>query len=603
MHFIPLVSYRALFPRGDKTVCIIDDREDVWNFAPNLVHVKPYRFFQGTADINAPPGLTKKEHDSEPLAHKVVDPSQDKAEQDNPSAAATAGSDAAVENSKGNRVVERTAATRLTGDFESQTDLKDKPEENSSANDAQSLSDDCDNGVKGVDAGGDSQTGDCVDNKVCPMEGDQIPSQGDPETTKATSVYNQEKGTNSEDSKGQNDSLKVNKDELAGAKVDDADAPKEIDWDDTDDYLLHLEEILTRIHTAFYDMYEQSQKRGSAELPDLKSIVPYVRKKVLKGANVVFSGMVPLNMPVEKSRAYIVATALGATIHTDIVLSKTKGGKDPSATTHLVAAKAGTGKHKSALKVKGLHIVCGDWLWACSERWEWVVEGLYPLASQDMNSKTESSAEEKDSLGKKMSHKRLHGKRETAEPGTKILRNEEANDEAAAKRQKLNVSSLESGSNLDESPSTEASINPLHTLSDEELSSMDKEVDLLLEGEDDDSSDETDDERDKRMRKNVLGSGDESDSDSDSLSGDFPRGWKLRRKSSQSPETKDILKVKDDRSDAEEDDETENELEKYEKNISAFSPNESSSSDSAESIGSVNDEIAEALEKEFLASS
>ena len=37
-------------------VCIIDDREDVWNFAPNLVHVKPYIFFKNTGDINAPPG-------------------------------------------------------------------------------------------------------------------------------------------------------------------------------------------------------------------------------------------------------------------------------------------------------------------------------------------------------------------------------------------------------------------------------------------------------------------------------------------------------------------------------------------------------------------
>lgn len=39
-------------------VCIIDDREDVWNFAPNLIHVKPYQFFKGVGDINAPPGST-----------------------------------------------------------------------------------------------------------------------------------------------------------------------------------------------------------------------------------------------------------------------------------------------------------------------------------------------------------------------------------------------------------------------------------------------------------------------------------------------------------------------------------------------------------------
>ena len=49
-------------------VCIIDDREDVWNFAANLVHVKPYQFFKGVGDINAPPGgsPSSKEENSSP---------------------------------------------------------------------------------------------------------------------------------------------------------------------------------------------------------------------------------------------------------------------------------------------------------------------------------------------------------------------------------------------------------------------------------------------------------------------------------------------------------------------------------------------------------
>lgn len=56
-------NLKALFPCGDNMVCIIDDREDVWNYAPNLIHVKPYHFFKHTGDINAPPGLAKKEND------------------------------------------------------------------------------------------------------------------------------------------------------------------------------------------------------------------------------------------------------------------------------------------------------------------------------------------------------------------------------------------------------------------------------------------------------------------------------------------------------------------------------------------------------------
>ncbi|XP_069587029.1 RNA polymerase II subunit A C-terminal domain phosphatase [Ranitomeya imitator] len=49
-------NLRNLFPCGDSMVCIIDDREDVWKFAPNLITVKKYVYFQGTGDINPPPG-------------------------------------------------------------------------------------------------------------------------------------------------------------------------------------------------------------------------------------------------------------------------------------------------------------------------------------------------------------------------------------------------------------------------------------------------------------------------------------------------------------------------------------------------------------------
>lgn len=47
---------RYLFPCGDSMVCIIDDREDVWKFAPNLITVKKYVYFEGIGDISAPPG-------------------------------------------------------------------------------------------------------------------------------------------------------------------------------------------------------------------------------------------------------------------------------------------------------------------------------------------------------------------------------------------------------------------------------------------------------------------------------------------------------------------------------------------------------------------
>ena len=54
-------------------VCIIDDRGEVWNFAPNLIQVKPYVFFKNTGDINDP---SKQKSDSK-VHEDVIDEATD----------------------------------------------------------------------------------------------------------------------------------------------------------------------------------------------------------------------------------------------------------------------------------------------------------------------------------------------------------------------------------------------------------------------------------------------------------------------------------------------------------------------------------------------
>lgn len=53
-------------------VCIIDDREDVWKFAPNLITVKKYIYFQGTGDINAPPGSREAQMARKGMVHPLI---------------------------------------------------------------------------------------------------------------------------------------------------------------------------------------------------------------------------------------------------------------------------------------------------------------------------------------------------------------------------------------------------------------------------------------------------------------------------------------------------------------------------------------------------
>jgi BRCT domain type II-containing protein len=100
--------------------------------------------------------------------------------------------------------------------------------------------------------------------------------------------------------------------------------------------VLHLRYILKESNKPFsffqyrhfYDHYEET---GSSDIPDLKAIIPDVKSKVLAGASLVFSGLVPTHQRLETSRAYQVARSLGAQVTQDFTEN----------TTHLVAVRPG----------------------------------------------------------------------------------------------------------------------------------------------------------------------------------------------------------------------------------------------------------------------
>lgn len=108
------------------------------------------------------------------------------------------------------------------------------------------------------------------------------------------------------------------------------------------------------------------------QIPDLKTLVPKMRSEVLVGKTLVFSGLVPNQIKLEKSRAYLIARSLGANVTQQLT----------DETTHLVASTAGTFKVNAARKSPNIRIVSPEWLWSCAERWECVEEILFPLDSK-----------------------------------------------------------------------------------------------------------------------------------------------------------------------------------------------------------------------------
>ena len=117
--------------------------------------------------------------------------------------------------------------------------------------------------------------------------------------------------------------------------------------------------------------------------PDLKQIIPRLRKSVLEGANVVFTGVIPTNMPIERSREWNTARAFGAVVQSKLLPGRNSDRSEvvSQATTHLIVGRPGTNKHRQAQKIKGLKVVSPMWLWTCAEQWEWVTEALFALNS------------------------------------------------------------------------------------------------------------------------------------------------------------------------------------------------------------------------------
>lgn len=106
---------------------------------------------------------------------------------------------------------------------------------------------------------------------------------------------------------------------------------------DDDDHLVHLEEILARVHSDYYAKYDRFLRGETQEAPDIRKIVPELRSRVLADVAIIFSGLHPTNFPIEKTREHYHATALGARILTQLVLDP----DDPDRPTHLIAARAG----------------------------------------------------------------------------------------------------------------------------------------------------------------------------------------------------------------------------------------------------------------------
>ncbi|KAM9415523.1 RNA polymerase II subunit A C-terminal domain phosphatase-like [Salvelinus alpinus] len=442
-------NLRNLFPCGDSMVCIIDDREDVWKFAPNLITVKKYIYFQGTGDINAPPG-SKEAQQARKAGSQASRPAEasEAAVTSGPTAGPYGGSSASEELSNGPK--KQRAKDHNGGRVESTApSATQKAAANERTQPGEAVE-------KGQGVGAEASTAAQVSDRTNVKEavqgeeedGSRTVGSGEEAPTSSTPPDLHEPNSNldfdlssdsdsvtckppSSDSEGEYSQTRKSKQEgaeqaaveepsgRAGGKEEGGIKQKRTgenssevggetsvlvlppeqengcsEWRkaetesqnseqsgvtmeevDKDNHLIYLQEVLERIHREYYARYNAFLGKERPETPDIRKIVPELKARSLEGTTIVFSGLYPTNYPMERTRENYHAKALGAKIGKDLLLSS----KDPGRTTHLIAARAGTEKVRQAQGCKRLHVVNPDWLWGCLERWERVDESLYPL--------------------------------------------------------------------------------------------------------------------------------------------------------------------------------------------------------------------------------
>ncbi|GIY77963.1 RNA polymerase II subunit A C-terminal domain phosphatase [Caerostris darwini] len=451
-------NLKGLFPRGDNMVCIIDDREDVWNFAPNVIHVKPYSYFRNTGDINAPPPPPPPEEEQ-------------------PKKPTTTTADTTVENSNEKPNILSESSKEL---------VEDKKQ----------------NGVINSDKAHENKS------STKDISTDPKPVEENPKSD--SNISNEEKSSKS---------TQTTKKTLPPIDI------SVFCNTNADDYLLYLEEILINIHKTYYEMFEKMKRAGEKGIPNMKVVVPYVRSKILKGVNMVFSSIIPTNCVPESHHLWTLAESLGAHVTRDLNLQKSK-----HRTTHVIASKPDTSKVNEAKKFKGIHVVTLDWLLCCAERWERPDERLFKLKKNGESSIAEiekSDYSYYDSAAVKSRSKR----------------------QRCSKKKDITKDELETEKMFSERLFAEAGLS----LSKEDIEDMDREIDAAC-------SEESDNDLEKSS------SSDSSSSPESLSSGDYPRGWKRQKKCDDEDMEQEVA---------------------------------SSGSSDADTIGSVDEEIAEAVKQEF----
>ena len=358
-------NLQRLFPVDTKMVVIIDDRGDVWNWIENLIKVTPFDFFIGIGDINA---------SFLPKRPEVLQAAPDSTSK--PAGTAVGGEDPDNRSEPHNSEVE----SEKTEDSGQTTESLSQPSVRSTASNASTLDQ-----LVSMSGGDDpsllQELTHRQDEAIAAQLTDRPLLQKQKELEAEDPIS--DAAAIAEDTEGEiptipNTSTATERTRHHLLRDDDRE-------------LHYLEKALRKVHAEFFETHARQvasiqggrlgqlrpgEKRKQplhansdlAVVPDMKVLLPQVKRTVLNGVVIVFSGVKPLHIDLNQFDQAILARNFGAGVEQRI----------NKRTTHVVAGNARTNKAKTAFK-RNIKVVGSQWVTDSITQWEKLDEEPYLL--------------------------------------------------------------------------------------------------------------------------------------------------------------------------------------------------------------------------------
>ncbi|KAI9707135.1 MAG: Carboxy-terminal domain (CTD) phosphatase [Candelina mexicana] len=383
-------NLQRLFPIDTKMVVIIDDRGDVWKWSENLIKVTPYDFFVGIGDINSSflpkkPELTTGPKDT---SAAVSRPDKD--------------------------LIDGTSSVETKIEPNSRDDNSRPVHSPPESTPAQMSNAPAKNDLTALE-------------QLVTMGGGSDPNLLQAQATKQDEtlaaqqqerpLLQKQKQLDAEDAAAADAANAEGSGENGEETTHDSQKQRQNLLRDDDVELYNLRQVLTEVHRVFFAECDRllgppqagriAQLRGEPRVkkinwdlrdldlvPDVKLIMPRMKRSVLEGCVLVFSGLLPLGVDVFSSDIALQARRFGAQVHENIT----------KRTTHVVAARNRTAKVRQAARNERIMIVTPQWLFDCISRWEHAEEEDYliPVHPEDrrkLDSTPGSTSPDKSSFG------------------------------------------------------------------------------------------------------------------------------------------------------------------------------------------------------------